>query len=340
MSAPGHLMERMPLRATSSMANSAIPFTKMHGAGNDFVCVDGVGEPALTARDDWARVARAVCDRRTGVGADGLILILPPHSPPHSPPAAKAHVRMRIFNADGSEAQMCGNGLRCVAKYAVEHSLATARPLLVQMSSRVVAVDYATSPAGGVERATVDMGEPSFAAADLPVRVEALPALLDTLRDGEIGRLLVGWGSSPSCPWRLGEPPHPQPNASTVRWLSMGNPHIVFFCRDVGRLALQHVGPMIETHAAFPQRVNAQFAEVHSRGEVTVRTWERGAGATRACGSGAAAVCVAGVLGDLTDRRIVAHLPGGDLELCWDEPSRHVHLTGPAEEVFTGTWAG
>ena len=335
MSAPGHLMERMPRRVTSSMANSAVPFTKMHGAGNDFVCVDGVGEPALTARDDWARVARAVCDRRTGVGADGLILILPPHSLPHSlphsPPAAKAHVRMRIFNADGSEAQMCGNGLRCVAKYAVEHGLATARPVLVQMSSRVAAVDYATSPAGGVERATVDMGEPSFAAADLPVRVEALPALLDTLRGGQVGRLLI---ESASDAGPLADGP------TSIRWLSMGNPHIVFFCRDVRRLALQHVGPMIETHVAFPQRVNAQFAEVHSRGEVTVRTWERGAGATRACGSGAAAVCVAGVLGDLTDRRIVAHLPGGDLELCWDEPSRHVHLTGPAEEVFTGTWAG
>ncbi|MHC4108350.1 MAG: diaminopimelate epimerase, partial [Planctomycetota bacterium] len=178
MSAPGQLVERVPRRATSSLTSRVIPFTKMHGAGNDFVCVDGISEPAVSARDDWARVARAVCDRHTGIGADGLILILPPQPPPHTTPAAAAHVRMRIFNADGSEAQMCGNGLRCVAKYAVEHGLATARPLLVQMPTSVAAVDYATSPGGGVERATVDLGEPSFVAADLPVRVEALPALL------------------------------------------------------------------------------------------------------------------------------------------------------------------
>jgi diaminopimelate epimerase len=279
-------------------------FTKMHGAGNDFVCLDGVVEPDLERRDDLDRLARAVCDRRAGIGGDGLILISAPDETLELP--AGDAVRMRMFNADGSESAMCGNGLRCVAKYAVEHGLVTGEGgrVLVQTGAGVMEA-ACRSAAGGVEPVTVNMGRPILDLAEVPVVSDRL-----------------------------------DPGTQAAVFVSMGNPHAVFFVEDVGAVDLAAVGPRLERHAAFPQRMNVHFVEVAGPGEVAVRTWERGSGITGACGSGACAVCVAGVLTGRTARNILAHLPAGDLELVWEEDAGHVLMTGPAVEVFNGIWGG
>jgi diaminopimelate epimerase len=289
-------------------------FTKMHGTGNDFVCLDGVGEPALARRADLGRLAAAVCDRRQGVGGDGLILM----SPPDPPAAGLPAVRMRMFNADGTESAMCGNGLRCVVKYAVDHGLV--RPeggrLLVQTAAGAMEATCGVGEAG-VEVVTVDMGRPALELAQVPV---------------DRGRLDGGEGPS----YRV----IADGTAREAVFVSMGNPHAVFYVDDVEAVDLVRVGPPLERHEAFPQRMNVHFVQVAAPGEVTVRTWERGSGITGACGSGACAVCVAGVLTGRTARRLLAHLPGGDLGLVWDERTDHVLMTGPAVEVFSGEWDG
>ena len=291
-----------------------VPFTKMHGAGNDFVCLDGVAEPALVVRDDLGSLAEAMCDRRAGIGGDGLILISPADA--DAPPPA---VRMRMFNADGSESPMCGNGLRCVAKYAVEHGLAATDghdTLHVQTGAGLMAATIRrAADASGVEAVTVDMGRPVLDLAGIPVDRGRLDG-----GDGPVYGVSAGGRRYEAV------------------FVSMGNPHAAIFVDDAGGVDLAAVGPGLERHAAFPDRMNVHFVEVAGRGEVVMRTWERGSGITGACGSGACAVCVAGVLAGRTGRRLAAHLPGGDLTLEWDERTDHVHMTGAAVEVFSGRW--
>ena len=294
----------------------AIQFTKMHGIGNDYVYVDATRSPI----DDPVSLAPRIADRHTGIGGDGLILILPPE------PGVEADVRMRMFNADGSESEMCGNGVRCVAKYAYDHGLTRSKPMRVQTGRGVLAIEYATNGNGRLTRATVDMGEPILQPARIPVMLTDLPQVVNHPIRGLFH-------------WPMGE-----------RWMeacaldarltcvSMGNPHAVFYCRDVRKVPLEQVGPVIERHALFPRRTNVHFVQVHSGGEVTMRTWERGSGITLACGTGASAVCVAGVLTNRSARTITAHLPGGDLQLEWRESDNHVYMTGPAVEVFSGEW--
>jgi diaminopimelate epimerase len=274
-------------------------FTKMQGIGNDYVYVDCFREQV----GDPATLAVRVSDRHFGVGADGLILILPGEA---------GHVRMRMFNVDGSESEMCGNGIRCVAKYAYDHGLAKANPMRVETAAGMKNVELAVGPDGAVAAATVDMGPPILAADAIPVRVPQDRAIDVALRTSS--------------------------RAFQMTCLSMGNPHAVVFVEDVHAVPLAELGPEIEHHPLFPQRVNAHFVQVHSPQEVTLRTWERGSGVTLGCGTGASAVCVAGVLTRRTERRITAHLPGGDLKLYWREEDDHVLLTGPAAEVFSGEW--
>jgi len=276
-------------------------FTKMHGLGNDYVYVDGFAEAVA----DPAATAVAVSDRHFGVGADGLILILPSDA---------ADVRMRMFNADGSEGEMCGNGIRCVAKYAHDHGLSPANPMRVETAAGVKTIDLDLGPDGKVRAATVDMGEPVLDPAQIPVKVPQQRVVDVPLRTST--------------------------HAFRMTCVSMGNPHAVIYVPDVAAIELERVGPEIENHPLFPRRVNAHFVQVHSPGEVTMRTWERGSGATLACGTGASAVCVAGVLTGRSGRRIVAHLPGGDLALEWRQADNHVYMTGPAVEVFQGDWPG
>jgi len=281
-------------------------FTKMHGAGNDYVYVNGLEETVA----DPAALAPQMSDRHFGVGADGLVLILPPSD------GTPADLRMRMFNADGSEAEMCGNAIRCFAKYAYERGLSRKSPLAVETGAGVLSVELTFADGGGaVTGATVDMGEPVLEPERIPVSIPNLRRVVDV-------------------PLRTSD------RAWNMTCVSMGNPHAVMYVDGVWDLPLDRVGPEVENHRLFPQRVNAHFVEVHSPGEVTMRTWERGSGVTLACGTGASAVCVAGVLTGRTGRELLAHLPGGALELRWREADNHVFMTGPAVEVFTGDWSG
>ncbi|MBI2827095.1 MAG: diaminopimelate epimerase [Planctomycetia bacterium] len=291
-------------------------FTKMHGAGNDYVYVDCFREPAPA---DPEEVARQVSDRHSGIGGDGLILICP---------SEVADARMRMFNADGSEAEMCGNGIRCVAKYVYDHGICQRPTLRIETKAGVLPIDLEVVD-GLVERARVDMGRPVLDPARIPVefprpiaekRVVDFPAdLFIPLNPPSRWMEDCGLDLRMTC-------------------VSMGNPHVVFYCTHVAAVPLATVGPMIERQPIFPQRINVHFVEVHSPDEVTMRTWERGSGITLACGTGASAVCVAGALSGRTARRILAHLPGGDLELDWAHDD-HVYMTGPAVEVFSGEWS-
>ena len=282
-----------------------VRFTKMHGIGNDYIYVNGFTETVA----DPASLSRAVSDRYTGVGGDGLILILPPEDP------QQADLRMRMFNADGSESQMCGNGIRCVCKYAHDHDLCKTQPMRIETGAGVLSLKYTLNGSGAVDLVTVDMGEPILELAAIPINAKQLSG-----GEGQMYRLDVD-----------NEPVE-------TAFVSMGNPHAVIYVDDVGEIDLGCIGPKLERHVAFPERVNSHFVQVNSRGEVTMRSWERGSGATQACGTGACAVCVAGVVTNRTDRTLLVHLPGGDLQLNWDEQTKHVFMTGPAVEVFTGDW--
>jgi diaminopimelate epimerase len=284
-------------------------FTKMHGLGNDYLYVDCVRNPPPR---DPAGLSRKMSDRHFGVGSDGLILI---------GPSERADVRMRMFNADGSEAEMCGNGIRCVAKYAYDHGLTSSNPLKVETGRGILTL-HLDLKGGKVERVTVDMGEPILAADQIPTTLPS-PRIVDyadfPFPDAS------GWAKE------CGLDPR-------ITCVSMGNPHVVAYCRDVVRVPLEQIGPKIETASVFPRRINVHFVQVKSPAEATMRTWERGSGITLACGTGACAVAVAGVLTGRTGRGLLAHLPGGDLHLEWSETDNHVLMTGPAVEVFSGEW--
>lgn len=284
-------------------------FTKMHGIGNDYVYVNGFEEKLA----DPSAVARRVADRHFGIGGDGLILILP---------SDQADVRMRMFNADGSEAEMCGNGVRCVAKYAYDHGLTKANPMKVETGRGVLSLSLHLGSDGRVRQVTVDMGQPVLALEQIPVQSSATIASQPALRrinehEYELGYELFG-----------------EPLRAT--FVSMGNPHLVSFVNDLSSVPLSVVGPQLEVFPAFPRRINVHFVQVLSPSEVKMATWERGSGITLACGTGACAVGVAGALTGRTGRVVLAHLPGGDLELEWNESDDHVLMTGAAVEVFNG----
>ncbi len=279
-------------------------FTKMHGIGNDYVYIDGFAEAVA----DPAALAKMVADRHFGIGGDGLILILP---------SDRADVRMRMFNADGSEAEMCGNGIRCVAKYSFDHGLTQQNPMRVETGRGVLSLSLEVV-GGKVNQVTVNMGEPILNLAEVPVDVARLA------------------GRSTGFAHRITLPASNE--SFEAVFVSVGNPHATIFVSDVAKVELERIGPLLEHHPAFPRRINVHFVQVHSREEVTMRTWERGSGVTLACGTGACAVCVAGALTGRTDRKILAHLPGGDLSLDWQENDNSIYMTGAATEVFSGEW--
>jgi diaminopimelate epimerase len=283
-------------------------FVKMHGLGNDYVYVEAFTQTIERPEE----LSRKVADRHFGIGGDGLILVAPPTD---TAKKQGATVRMRMFNADGSESEMCGNGVRCVAKFAYDRKISTQNPMQIETGRGVLTIDLQTGPDGKVQTATVNMGPPILDLEKVPVDRQWLGAT------GHVRIFQVPMGTS------LGV---------QALFVSMGNPHAIVFVDDVARIDLEKVGPVLEHHKAFPRRMNVHFVQVHSRGEVTMRTWERGSGITLACGTGASAVCVAGVLADKTDRIILAHLPGGDLKLEWRESDDCVYMTGPATEVFSG----
>lgn len=273
-------------------------FTKMHGAGNDYVYVNSF-EPVDLG--DVSELAKAMSDRHFGIGGDGLVLICP---------SERADARMRMYNADGTEAEMCGNAVRCVAKFVYDHGIVPQEELTIETGRGVL--DLQCSITGGkVDSVRVNLDEPILNSADIPTTLAGDPPVNVPLEVA--GRTLE------------------------VTCVSMGNPHAVTFVDEVNDDWVLNVGPQVEVHAAFPRRVNAEFIQVVSRSEIIMRVWERGSGETLACGTGAGASVVAGVLAGLLDRKVTVHLSGGDLEIEWAE-SGEVYMTGPATEVFSGEW--
>jgi diaminopimelate epimerase len=273
-------------------------FTKMHGIGNDYIYVNGFEEHI----EHPAEVARAVSDRHFGIGSDGLILILP---------SSHADFRMRMFNADGSEAQMCGNGIRCLAKYVYDRGMTQKTTMQVETLAGVLALQLFLSH-GVVERVRVKMGEPRLERPQIPMR-------------GPAGRVLR-------------EPLIVDGTTFEVTAVSMGNPHCVVFVDDPQTFDVASWGPRFEHHPAFPEGVNTEFVQVLDAQTFSMRVWERGSGETLACGTGASAVAVACHLTGRTGRRVTGHLRGGSLELEWNETDNQVYMTGPAVEVCNGEW--
>ncbi|MFK7765997.1 MAG: diaminopimelate epimerase [Mariniblastus sp.] len=279
-------------------------FTKMHGAGNDYVYVDCFKNQTPS---DPAKLAIAVADRHKGIGGDGLILICP---------SDVADAQMRMFNADGSEAEMCGNGIRCVAKYVYDHGICRKDHLKIETGAGILALDLEAEN-GKVLQVRVDMGEPILLASEIPTTLIGNPNFNNQIVD---------------VPYSAGG------HEFLVTCVSMGNPHCVIFVDKATDELVLKVGPLIENDPRFPARTNVEFIEIVSPTEVRQRTWERGSGETMACGTGASAVCVAGVLSGRTERKLLNHLSGGSLSLEWDETTNRVFKTGPATEVFSGTW--
>ena len=277
-------------------------FTKMHGAGNDYVYIDCFNNPTP---NDPASLAIQVSDRNMGIGGDGLILICR---------SEVADARMRMFNSDGSEAEMCGNGLRCVAKYVYDHGIAVKDELTLETGAGVLPVAL-TVAKGKVATVKVDMGEPILKPADVPTTFE---------------------GDEPA----VNIPIEVDGQTFEVTCVSMGNPHCIIYVEEATDDLVHRIGPKIETDPRFPAKTNVEFIEVISSNEVKQRTWERGSGETLACGTGASAVCVAGVLTGKTERKLTNHLLGGTLVLEWVEATNHVFMDGPATEVFSGVWQG
>ncbi len=273
-------------------------FVKMHGAGNDFVVIDAEGEPIPEGQLE--SVARGVCDRHFGIGADGLIMVLP---------SRLANFRMRMLNPDGSEAEMCGNGIRVFAKYLYDRKLHTDVVMTVETLGGIKTLKL-NAPGGVVRSVRVDMGEPRLNRSDIPMRGS------DNGRVVSEGLKAAGKKFEITC-------------------VSMGNPHCVTFVDNVDMFPVEKIGPAVENHASFPQRTNVEFVEVISKDELKMRVWERGAGETLACGTGACASAVAAMLNEKTARKVTVHLKGGDLFIEWLGDSK-VFMTGPAEEVFQG----
>ncbi len=274
-------------------------FHKMHGLGNDFVLVEGSEVP----EKNYARLARRLCDRNFGIGADGLIIVLP---------SDRADIRMRIFNADGSEPEMCGNGIRCFAKYVYENGLVERESFKVETLAGII-IPRLEVKDGRVMSVRVDMGKPRLAREEIPFK-----------RSGAQGTKVV------SEPLEAGD------RTFYVTAVSMGNPHAVIFVQELDDCEIDKYGPLIEKHPAFPFRTNVEFVQKCNERELKMLVWERGAGRTLACGTGACASVVAAVLNGLTGRKVKVHLSGGSLDIIWNKDDGHVYMTGPAEEVFTG----
>jgi diaminopimelate epimerase len=279
-----------------------VKFTKMHGLGNDFVMVDGFQEHLAEAT--LPDLARRVCDRHFGVGGDGLILALP---------SDKADFRMRLINSDGSEAEHCGNGIRCVAKLVYDRGHTQSREITVETIGRINVLQL-FAESGKIETVRVDMAEPIFDRGRIPMTGPADSECIDE-------PLEVGGGE--------------------LRFtaVSMGNPHVVTFVDDPDQFPVTQLGPLVENHPTFPRRTNVEFIQVLGREELKMRVWERGAGETLACGTGACASLVAAHRTGRAGRKAVVHLRGGDLRIEWSDDN-HIYMTGPAVTVFEGDYPG
>ena len=285
-------------------------FTKMHGCGNDYVYVNGAVE--VIPSDKKEEVIRKLSDRHFGIGGDGVIFINP---------LDEADFEMEMHNADGSYSEMCGNGIRCVAKYVHDKGLTSSKNVSIISGGKVRYLDLFTRenksfPNGEeVERVRVNMGAPVLKPEEIPVKAGNGETAIDV-------------------------PINVCDTEYRMTCVSMGNPHAVVFMSGVKELGIEKIGPYFENHELFPRRTNTEFVEVLNRGEVNMRVWERGTGETLACGTGACATAVACILNGLTDDKVIVHLLGGNLEIEWDRKENLVYMTGPATTVFEGEITG
>ncbi|MFO1519901.1 MAG: diaminopimelate epimerase [bacterium] len=265
-------------------------FTKMHGLGNDFVVINNFDGNL----PDLSKSAKFLCDRRFGIGCDQLLIVRP---------SEVCDVRMQIFNADGSEVEMCGNGIRCFAQYVRKHRIVNKDQMTVETLGGI------KKPVLKGDVVEVDMGEPILKGPEIPAEFEGMV----------IGKNIDAEGKS-----------------YTITCVSMGNPHCILFVDDAETAPVSTLGPVFERHSAFPRRTNVEFVQVVDKNTLKIRVWERGAGVTLACGTGACAAAVAAILNGVTHRKVTVQLPGGPLEIHWSERDNHVYMTGPGVEVFEG----
>lgn len=271
-------------------------FTKMHGLGNDYIYVNCLEKEIQNASE----VAKFVSDRHFGIGSDGLVMILP---------SQKADFKMRMLNSDGSEAEMCGNAIRCVGKFVYDNGLTDKKKVTIETLAGIKILDL-TVENGKVETVRVDMGEPILKPKDIPVN-----------SDKDLF---------------ISEPVTIEDQVYKVTCVSMGNPHAVTYVDNVDAFPLEKIGPKMETNRLYPRKINSEFVQVIDRDTLKMRVWERGAGETMACGTGACAVLVASVLNGLCERKATIKLLGGDLSIEWNQQDNHVYMTGPATKVFDG----
>ncbi len=276
----------------------AFSFTKWQGCGNDFVLVNGFSE--RLDEEDLGALAQKICDRHYGIGADGLILVLP---------SKAADFRMRILNADGSEAEMCGNGIRCFAGVVHDEGLSDKKEFTVETGAGIL-VPRLQLADGKLQGVRVDMGEPTLAGDRIPV---------------------LGFGAAHV----VEQPIEAGGEKLSMTCVSMGNPHCVIFVEDAEAVPIERIGPLLERHEAFPKKTNVEFAAVLDASHIRMRVWERGAAVTLACGTGSCATLVAAALTGRTERAAEVQLDGGRLQIEWAEDN-HVYMTGPAEKVFAG----
>ena len=273
-------------------------FTKMQGIGNDFIVINDINSEI---KEDLSEMSQRLCDRHYWIGADGIILVQK---------SSHSNFKMRIFNPDGSEPEMCGNGIRCFAKYIYEKKLINSDIISIETKGGVKVVSLVLR-GDEVVAVEVDMGKPILKRSLIPVNGPEMDKVVDE-------ELIVN-----------GE-------KYKATYVSMGNPHAVIFCDEIESIDLFKVGPLIENHQNFPQKINVEFVKVNNKNDIALRVWERGAGETLACGTGACAAAVAGCLSKRTERKIIVHLPGGNLQVEWQEDDDHVIMTGPEEIVFEG----
>lgn len=277
-------------------------YRKMHGLGNTYICIDA--REAMPS--NLPALARRLSDPQQGIGADGLLLMLPPGDPD------TAELGMRVFNADGGEAEMCGNGIRCLCRWSIEEGICTGNPIRIESRAGIHSIAWNCGDDGDFS-ATVDMGIPSFVLGDSLVD----PASLYESEDPFVGLLVDG-------------------TVYPAILVALGNPHAVIFENPDEPLSLEILGPLVEVHRAFPGGMNLHLVTPIGEGELSMRSWERGSGMTSACGTGASAACAAGCRAGLCGREVLVHLPGGDLEIQWDSVSGRLLMTGPAEGVCCG----
>lgn len=275
-----------------------IRFTKMHGAGNDYIYLNCMND----CPDNLSTLAIAMSDRHKGVGSDGLVAIMP---------SQVADFRMRMFNADGSEGEMCGNASRCIAKYVYDNGLTRNQHITLETLAGIKTLSLHLSNDGSVESVTVDMGEPILEPAKIPVAIDRDVIMMPVATEAGVVEITA---------------------------VSMGNPHGVVFVKDLSGIDVHSVGRELEVNPLFPKKANIEFVQILKRDEMVMRVWERGSGETLACGTGACATLVAAVLTGCANRKATIHLFGGDLSIEWVEQNNHVYMTGPAETVFDGTY--